>query len=258
MAEVSDEILMFYADGVLPPIEQARLEKLIAKDPGLACRLEAFHRTSAKALSPLFSRVNDAPVPERLLRAAMDIACAAEGSGQKPPPRAAMGFLEALIESVRGLLPQGTSPLAAAFVALGAVIVAGYGARTISQTVPDPQPFRIALETAQSGTKISYKTPDGERVVTPVMTFQDASGRYCRKYTLVRVSSGSQVAGIACRDEFGQWKIDYEVDSGRALRDGEHVTAGAGDLDDRIMEMIKGDALGRPDEDAVLKKGWKK
>ena len=41
---------------------------------------------------------------------------------------------------------------------------------------------------------------------------------------------------------------------------GQHVTAGASGaagLDDRIMEIIKGDAFDRAREDELLRKGWK-
>lgn len=257
MSDVTDDMLMAYADGVLEPGEIARVEKRLAKDPGLARRLALFEKTSGRVLAPVYDDVLTAPVPDRLLRAAGGVAVAAPA----PAPEAAHGgifgeMFGRLIEGVRGLLPQGTPGWAAA-TALGCVLLAGvFAARKLSEQVPDPQPFRIALETAQSNTSIRFMAAGGERRITPVLSFQDREGRFCRKYHVVRADT-SRVAGIACRDATGDWKIDTEADAGRAPRIGAYETVGAPAIDDRIVDMIKGDAFGRAQEDEFLKKGWK-
>ena len=67
MTHLSDETLMAYADGQLKPAEMARLERLLASDPGLRARLEVF-RTTGRDLASLFDDHLNAPLPLRLKR----------------------------------------------------------------------------------------------------------------------------------------------------------------------------------------------
>lgn len=257
MSEITDEMLMAYADGVLDAAKIAAVEVRLAGDPELARRFAHFERTSSRMLAPAFEPLTNLPVPERLLRAAGGMPVAAPAAAS---PASDSNILEEmfgrLIEGMRGLMPQGTSPLAAAFSLAALVVLGGYGAQLLARQVPEPQPFRIVLETAQSNSVVRFKDETGERSVMPVLSFQDKDGRFCRKYEVTR-SNTTRITGVACRDANGDWKIDIEADAGVAPKSGDYETVGANAVDDRIVDMIKGDALDRSRENEQLKKGWK-
>lgn len=258
MSDVSDEMLMAYADGVLDATARALVDERLIDDAELARRLELFERTSSRSLAPAFDPLMRAPVPDRLLRAA-----GGEPAGLLLRAKQQRGFFAEmfgrLFEGIRAVLPQGMPPLGAALALAGTVLVVAYGARTLTIQVPEPDSFRIVLETVQSGTSVRFKARDGERVIVPVLSFQRQDGRYCRSYEVTRADQ-TRLSGVACRDDGGNWQIDFEADAGHAPAPGRHVTAGASGaagLDDRIMETIKGDAFDRAQEDQLLRKGWK-
>jgi surface antigen len=68
-----------------------------------------------------------------------------------------------------------------------------------------------ALEHAPDGERIVWNTPDdGARYqVTPVETYQDNGGRYCREYQATSVIGGreQQTYGTACRQPDGSWQL---------------------------------------------------
>ncbi|KAJ6644815.1 Zinc import ATP-binding protein ZnuC [Pseudolycoriella hygida] len=67
-----------------------------------------------------------------------------------------------------------------------------------------------ALENAPSGQSIEWRNPDSGHYgyVTPVNTFKNNYGEYCREYTQVVVIGGNRqkAYGKACRQPDGQWK----------------------------------------------------
>lgn len=67
------------------------------------------------------------------------------------------------------------------------------------------------LESQQSGTTIAWNNPDSGNsgTVTPVKTYQQADGRYCREFQQ-SITVGGQVEnghGTACRQDDGTWEI---------------------------------------------------
>lgn len=86
------------------------------------------------------------------------------------------------------------------------------------------QALNQALEVNVSGNAFTWTNPDTGRsaAFTPVHTYQDKSGQFCREYRQ-DVKSADQTDttfGLACRDESGTWKTRYlilEDGSGRAL-----------------------------------------
>ena len=68
-----------------------------------------------------------------------------------------------------------------------------------------------ALETGPTGSPVSWKNPDSGHygTVTPMKTYQTASGSYCREYQTTVIVDGKQEAGYgtACRQPDGSWKI---------------------------------------------------
>src|SRR5271169_5844680 len=73
---ITDELLMAYADEELSAEERAQVEAAIAREPRLAERI-AQHRTLRQTLQRSFDGVLTEPVPERLLVAAQAVRSAA-------------------------------------------------------------------------------------------------------------------------------------------------------------------------------------
>jgi len=70
---------------------------------------------------------------------------------------------------------------------------------------------QAALESQRTGQTSTWKNPDTGHYgsVTPVKTYENASGQYCREYQEKVTIDGktSQAYGTACRQPDGSWKI---------------------------------------------------
>ncbi len=68
-----------------------------------------------------------------------------------------------------------------------------------------------ALETGPTGQPVTWQNPDNGHYgsVTPVKTYQTASGSYCREYQQIVTIDGKQekAYGTACRQPDGSWKV---------------------------------------------------
>ncbi|MGQ0673061.1 MAG: hypothetical protein ACT4N2_09320 [Hyphomicrobium sp.] len=257
MTEISDETLMAYADGLLDAAERQRISVRVAASPRIAQRLAHFERTTCAVLSAAFEPIRSAPVPQRLL----DVLSEPATSALSTQPAAAGWRSYAL--SLRRWLDSAGSPAShSGFgLAVPAVLAVALLVAMLARQVPEPDAFRIALETARSGETIrmSGSGNAGERRLTPVLSFVSRDGRPCRRYRLERPDAGL-TEGVACRNAAGRWMIDIEADTGRHSSPGAYVTAGGADgdaIDDRIGALIQGSALGRAEEDTMLRKGWR-
>jgi len=81
-----------------------------------------------------------------------------------------------------------------------------------------------ALEVNLSGNELAWQNPDSNRSArfTPVRTYQDKSGKYCREYRKDVTTTGETETtfGLACRTDEGTWKTRYlilEDGAGKAL-----------------------------------------
>jgi len=72
-----------------------------------------------------------------------------------------------------------------------------------------------ALEVNISGDTQSWSNPDSNRsaAFTPVRTYQDKSGTFCREYRkdIHTDDQAETTFGLACRDDQGQWKTRYLI-----------------------------------------------
>jgi surface antigen len=68
-----------------------------------------------------------------------------------------------------------------------------------------------ALENTPSGQTVKWQNPDNGHTgsVTPMRTYQNSAGQYCREYTqTVTIDNRPQQSyGTACRQPDGSWKI---------------------------------------------------
>ena len=92
-------------------------------------------------------------------------------------------------------------------VFLGAIIGGSIG-RSMDEI--DQNCVGQALEHAPDGEVIAWNTPEtaSSYQVTPVSTYQDSGGRYCREYQSVSIIGNrqEQTYGTACRQPDGSWQ----------------------------------------------------
>ena len=213
---LSDEILIAYVDGELPPDQVRDVEAQVAADADLAATVESL-RAGSSVLRAAFNEPLRAPVPDHLSKL-----FEAEPA---PGPTAQSS-------AWRWLGGPLAAPLAASVMALavglgGAFVFAEWQverkiARLEAIRAADRQMLAaavsLALETHVSGKPATWKNPDSGSygTVEPVRTFRAASGQWCREYIqtadLTTDSFQSERRrAIACRDPNGQWQTRLEV-----------------------------------------------
>ena len=187
MNDTEDELLMAYADGELDPERAAAVEARIAADQAARDKVHRFRETAA-LVRAAFARDLDEVVPpsmEAAIRRAADTAAPSRILPFRPRPRVAG-------------IARFALPLAASL----ALVVGLGGGWWIGQGHGDQ--LAAALETAPSGQAVSIA--DG--AISPVSSFRDRDGRWCREFQ----RSGTEAAsGVACRIGQGRWRTELQV-----------------------------------------------
>jgi surface antigen len=259
VAEISDDVLMAYADGQLESAEAKRLAELLAADEALRRRFAKFAATKPARLARVFDGAVETDVPEQLLKAAAAFDAALRKRSEPQTSRLS-GWLRGMSDGLAGMMPAGMSPAWGALGIAVTVVVVAIGARLAAERVPEPDVFRAALETARSGDAIRFTAEDGDRLITPQLSFLNKTGDFCRKYAITRADR-SQIEGVACRDGAGTWRVDMEAEGGPAVDRSKPSLADSGSsmaIEERIGELIKGPVFGRDEEARALKSGWTK
>jgi surface antigen len=128
-------------------------------------------------------------------------------------PKTAVGGLGGA--AAGGLLAAalgGNGPGIAAGAILGGLIGAAIGDRfDAADRAKASVAASQALESVPTGQSVAWRNPDSGNsgVVTPMRTYQTATGLYCREYTQTITVGGEkhQSYGTACRQPDGTWKI---------------------------------------------------
>jgi hypothetical protein len=121
-------------------------------------------------------------------------------------------------------------------------------------------PLQYALDTLPSGKEVATPLSEGKSSTLAVqLSFIDHSQNYCRRYE-IGLSSKEHYGGIACHLD-GEWKIELHATlPPRFTQTGKISPAGNENraLDAAVIAVMDGDALGREEEEAIIRKGWKK
>lgn len=293
MRDISDEMLMAYADNELDGEGRALVDLYLSQDPRAADRLAVFISTG-RGLGDVFDRPMREPVPQRLIDAVRKNAAsvspfanrpesanrpgvAGSGSGGQPSGAQVIDF-----RSVRRSRAQGLPEWARAAACVGVLAVGGalFWAQQ-SQTAGSAQSFGVAvmpdgskaarqelaaaLNTVASGTSVD-KTIDGVAAsIKPVFTFAAARGGYCRQYEITQADMPA-VAGVACRAPDGLWQVAGQTalddtTAGPGSPEGDTIQpagkASSAAIDALVDGMISGDVLGLDDETRVIKNEWR-
>lgn len=275
MSEISDETLMAYADGELDGAERVRVETYLARDPAGTERLAVFAATG-KTLANLFDQPMREPVPQRLLDVVMCPVIPTAKDIVAPVPTAS-AIIIPFERAQRQPHPAVQRPwmLAAASLSL---IAAGLGTFLVLQQSKSGDDAAFGIATTGDGAKIAGTelaaalnvTPGGSSItrtidgvpasIKPVFTFASAGQTYCRQYEISRAEA-STLAGVACHDAQGQWKIEAQVAAEDSVPSAGKITpagkVSAASVDAVVDRMIAGDVLGLQDEASVMENNWK-
>lgn len=128
-------------------------------------------------------------------------------------PKASIGALGGA--TLGGLIAGAAhgNPAAIAAGVIGGGLVGGLVGNLLDQRDKQlaAEAAQRALERSPSGTSVAWRNPDSGHSgrITPVRTYQTASGTYCREYQQTVIIEGrqEQAYGKACRQPDGSWRI---------------------------------------------------
>lgn len=268
MSLVTDERLMAYADGELPPDEARALEIMMSEDPTLAARLAPFKATRTP-LANTFNVVLAAPVPDRLISVIK----------AHPNARARLKHGSAGTAEVgRRLLDWFTAPstgsaarrpgvrLAYALGSSAAVVLAVAAVWTLGQPDATYVVSEAGRLVASKSLADALETKPSQSLaaaagIAPVLTFRSQDA-FCREYRIAPAGA-AHFAGVACREAASNtWRIakHVEIEPAKPASGDVHTTASGkstASLDAFIDTMIQGDALGPEDESNLIENAWK-
>jgi hypothetical protein len=123
-------------------------------------------------------------------------------------------------------------------------IVASGALHRVLETLPSDKEGRTA----------DNSTP-GSMALRAVLTFKARDGGYCREYELA--AAQGLFHGLACRQANGHWAVEAHV-AEPAQTSGKGTPAAQSEALNAIVDgRIQGDALGKDQEKAAIKSGWK-
>ena len=191
---ISDETLMRFADGDLPPVERAFVAAAIAGDPELAERLEPF-RFTRERLAGAYDVTLE--IPERLINALPPT----NGPTLSRPILLVLFFRRPNIR--RGLLG----------IALLTLLTSAIGGWLLRDGLRPHQAGAIAAMQRALDETPSHSTTRLENGTSMKLTstFASIQKRWCREY-VVLYSNSTQAAGVACRGGDGIWKVEIQQD----------------------------------------------
>lgn len=244
----SNETLMAFADGELPPAEAAQIESLIAADGNLREKVETFRLTrelAKNALKPLAQE----PVPPALEASVLGLIAA---NATKDAEGAADNVVQFRSKPEKQATPRHWSTRIAASVAVLAAAFGGYGlgmnASSTSPasvaTVGAPVTGAVArlLSHEESG---SEQTVDGSRVKL-VSSIRAQDGTLCREFEIDTLASKQTNLGIACR-RGDTWHLDIAV-SAPASEDG-YAPASSSNALEGYLEAIGASEVLDPEQE---------
>lgn len=262
MSRFSDETLMAYADGALPPAEAAEVAAALESDAEARAIVESFRNTATLARAA-FADVTAEPVPDALARTVLGTEAPTASVTYFPPMRKArpplwrtMLPLAASVVLVLGLaaalfLRQPPGVLQGSVMALG--------------PVPSGAVLAEILETRARGTPVALRERDGQGTehLMIVATLRDRNGRICREIEALDKTMQARLAGIACRDPASRmWIVEGTARIAASSPSGgsDFVPSGADEKDalDGLLSILGATkALPPEEEQRLIVQGWR-
>lgn len=250
---------MAYVDGELDEDLSRQVKEAIEKRPELLQQAQMF-RDSATILKGVYDSPLHEAVPERLLKTV-------KNSKQQRPRLRVRNFLRSFLQIPTRLPAHG---VAFALILLFGGVMGYLGSQMIAPR-NGSFPFLLTSEGFSRGMERTVSgqtfTLDGHSIqVTPIATFVDKSGRYCRQYEVMTRKGGRiKVAqGVAFRDQSGTWQMWIFVASGfhgSSTNTGDNTYVPAAGKDDSFNQMIDQVMASPPltpqQEKKIINEGWK-
>lgn len=210
---LDDTTLMAYVDGALDPRQVHGVETALFHNPELRAKTDAMRRSASLARAALNSTVDEA-VPDRIL----DAVRSASESHPLPPirrwpwwRRTRMVATFAVLAAVFAVGLTGGYLIAQGRVAQNGPIatIALEGAERALRNAA----FQEALEFKRSGLHVSWADSEARGQITPVRTFKNNRGQFCREFREVTLVDRSKFTtfGVACRRAGMGWNETYRM-----------------------------------------------
>jgi hypothetical protein len=269
VADLSDEVLMAYADGLLDPAERIDVEASIREHPEYQRMIEKF-RATLKPVHQAFEEAMDSghlELAARIQRQEVPATTSVRNGRTIAPNHA-----QSRASSIASYFPWP-----AALAASLALLVGGglgwfmHSSPPRDQTAADLITFGDGslqaegalaqlLETARSGAVLSVRDVHGRAwQLKTIFSFRSMADVPCRRYEL---SNGAteRFAGYACRDSHGRWHIEAHARIDAKVNGKPHFSpAGDGQenpVDAAIRNYMNGDVLQSSDEVRLIERHW--
>jgi len=274
VADLSDEMLMAYADGMLDAAERVIVEAAIRENPEYQKKVQKFRATSKPVHQAIADGVDVSrldPLIESIRRGegASSSAAATKNAGQVLTLRSKK--TQVLLSSARPSWP--TAMAASLALLVGGTM--GWLAHRGSAPEPSATPALVAfangslraegplarvLETASSGSAVEARAAGGRAwQLKASFSFRSVGGSPCRRYEVGDAAAG-RFAGYACRGADGIWLVQAHSKIGNSVPDGSKFTPAAGGedgaLDAAIRAAMDGDVLQSGEESELIAKHW--
>lgn len=253
--EVSSEMLMAYADGLLDAEGSERIARDLPQRPDWQAEI-AGYRLTRERLARAFDSALEEPVPDALSALVLGQPASSGGGEVIPFPAHRKRLSPARLAAAAAVFAAGTLAggggaallqVASHQPAEPAIMLAGL--------LAPKDPLVGVLETSPSATTVSL---GDDRVVRPVQSFARADGVVCREFEAGRTGAGG-VAGLACR-ESGGWRVDVLVATPRAPGIGEGYVTASGPqtevLDARLDALEASEGFDAQREACLIAKGF--
>lgn len=264
---ISDEKLSAYFDGELPEAEMAEIAAMVEDEPEVAARLEALALQDAR-LKDGFREIDERPIRADTM-ALLDAFAQEE---KEAPTDTVSGEVVSLADRrSRGRFQAPMVSWGHAIAASVALVVGiGLGAQfpandgnsrldvfANANIVDESNPLFAVLEATPSAETALLGSSD-QVAVTPVLSFRDKTGSFCRDYE-VRAQTGTS-RNVACKREQA-WVVQLAMAAVSATASNEtgYSPASAtmsGVYDEALLDMIVGDALSAEEEAALIGMHW--
>jgi hypothetical protein len=256
---ISDELVMAYADGELDAPERASdraaVEAAMQSNPDIARRVEQ-HRALRRRLSATFDRVLDEPVPDHLIAAVRGTSSARSAAVSSLDRARAQRAEKSGSRGSRWSLPQ--------WAAIAASIIVGVLLGHFALTSREPgliasQNGQLVAQ-ADLANALSNQLASDQPATAPVQigtSFKSKTGNYCRTFVL---HDGDALAGLACRDG-AQWTINALARAEPASNTSGGYRQASSEIPDTIRAQVEsqivGDGLDSSGEAQAKANGWK-
>lgn len=208
-----------YVDGELDAATAADVEAAAAHNPAIRHELDQLLRLAATIRIAYDDPLRE-PVPDHLVSTILDFTLPADANANIDA-----GPEKVVTPPHRDRAPEPRFVWAAA---AGVALVIGFGSAQFFDNAPGPgtgEAFTAAYQAAMQETvnQALETLPNGQQApiaisgefvgsVTPLRTYINAEGRYCRDYTVSFAASAGN--DTACRTDNGEWKKPAFQDTG--------------------------------------------